>query len=571
MAQPEEIIKKNGKFPLFQGILPVKQSQIPLDIVAGMSLAALAIPEVMGYAKIAGMPVVTGLYTILIPLALFAIFGSSRHIVVGADSATAAILAAALVTMALPDSPQYVALAGMVALIAAGFLLLSRIFRLGFIADFLSRSVLIGFLTGVGIQVALGQVPGMFGVAKKGYLILQIAHLFSPDVILTNTVTIVLSILVLSIIIAGSRLKKTIPWTSLLVIGTIIASWALNFTAIGVTTIGTVPAGLPPIEFPAVPLDQIPNLFGIAAACFIVILAQSAATSRAYAVRYGEKFDENVDLVGLGLSNLAAGMSGSFIINGSPTKTEMVDSAGGKSQLAQIVTVGVVLIVLMFITVPLSYLPSAVLATIVFTIGIHLIDFNGMKNLLYRRPVEFIVALVTALTVIFISVGWGIALSVVLSMIAHLRHSYRPLNFLLVESPDRGWTLTPLESGSQAAPGLVVYQFGANLYYANEARFTSEILEIVKNASPSLRWLCLSASSIQDIDFSGSEALKQLHAELKKRGIDLVLSSVEDYVMHQLERDKLVDLIGKEHIFEFTKDVIIAYQKLPFRTKQPMT
>jgi MFS superfamily sulfate permease-like transporter len=173
--------------------------------------------------------------------------------------------------------------------------------------------------------------------------------------------------------------------------------------------------------------------------------------------------------------------------------------------------------------------------------------------------------------VIFISVGWGIALSVVLSMIAHLRHSYRPLNFLLVESPDRGWTLTPLESGSQAAPGLVVYQFGANLYYANEARFTSEILEIVKNASSSLRWLCLSASSIQDIDFSGSEALKQLHAELKKRGIDLVLSSVEDYVMHQLERDKFIDLIGKEHIFEFTKDVIIAYQKLPFRTKQPMT
>ncbi|MFY9801198.1 MAG: SulP family inorganic anion transporter, partial [Methanoregula sp.] len=474
-----------GKFPVLQGILPIQRSQVPLDIIAGISLAALAIPEVMGYAKIAGMPVVSGLYTMLIPLALFALFGSSRHLVVGADSATAAILAAALVTMALPESPHYVALAGMVALLAAGFLILSRIFRLGFIADFLSRSVLIGFLTGVGIQVALGQIPGMFGIPEAVQNpIPGIVHIFTSELTQMNGLTIILSVLVLVIIMGGRRFFKKLPWMSLVVIGTIIASWALNFSSLGITTIGLVPGGLPTIAFPAVPLDQIPGLLGVAAACFIVILAQSAATSRAYAVRYEEKFDENVDLVGLGLSNIAAGISGTFVINGSPTKTEMADHAGGRSQLAQSITAGVVLLVLLFITVPLSYLPSAVLATIVFAIGIHLIDFNGMKNLRYRRPVEFIVALITALTVIFVSVGWGIALAVVLSMIAHLRHSYRPLNFLLVESPDRGWTLTPLESGSQAAPGLVVYQFGANLYYANEARFTSEILEIVKNASP---------------------------------------------------------------------------------------
>ena len=426
--------------------------------------------------------------------------------------------------MALPKSPQYVALAGMVALLAAGFLILSRIFRLGFIADFLSRSVLIGFLTGVGIQIALGQIPGMVGVPDVFYNpILQLITLFTQEVPQMSRITIILSVIVFVLIMGGSRFAKKIPWTFLVVIGTIIASWALNFTALGVTMIDHVPGGFPSIAFPVMALGQIPGLLGVAAACFIVILAQSAATSRAYATRYKEKFDENVDLVGLGLSNLAAGISGTFVVNGSPTKTEMVDGAGGKSQLAQMVTVGVVLIVLLFITVPLSYLPRAVLATIVFTIGIHLTDVTGMKNLLYRRPVEFIVALVTALTVIFISVGWGIAFAIVLSTIAHLRHSYRPLNFLLVESPDRGWTLTPIESGKQALPGLAVYQFGANLYYANEARFSSEILEIVKKANPSLRWLCLSASSIQDIDFSGSEALIQLHRELKELGVVLVL------------------------------------------------
>ena len=370
MSQPDEIPKKTGKFPILEGILPIQKAQVPLDIIAGITLAALAIPEVMGYAKIAGVPVVLGLYTLLIPIAVFALFGSSRHLVVGADSATAAILATTLITMAVPDSPQYIALAGMVALLAAALLILSRILKLGFIADFLSRAVLIGFLTGVGIQVALGQIPGMFDVPKQGNgPLMQAVHVFTQEIPLMNSITVLLSILVLVIIFAGNHFLKKVPWALLAVIGTIIACQALNLEALGVTTIGTVPGGLPVIAFPVVPLDQIPELLGIALACFLVILAQSAATSRAYALRYEEKFDENVDLVGLGLSNVAAGMSGTFVVNGSPTKTEMVDSAGGKTQLASIVTAGIVLIVLLFLTEPLSYLPNAVLAAIVFTIG----------------------------------------------------------------------------------------------------------------------------------------------------------------------------------------------------------
>jgi MFS superfamily sulfate permease-like transporter len=499
----------------------------------------------------------------LIPIAVFALFGSSRHLVVGADSATAAILATTLITMAVPDSPQYIALAGMVALLAAVLLILSRILKLGFIADFLSRAVLIGFLTGVGIQVALGQIPGMFGVPKEGNgPLTQAVHVFTQEIPLMNSITVLLSILVLIIIFAGSHFLKKIPWALLAVIGTIIACWALNLQALGVTTIGTVQGGLPVITFPVVPLDQIPELFGVALACFLVILAQSAATSRAYALRYEEIFDENVDLVGLGLSNVAAGMSGTFVVNGSPTKTEMVDSAGGKTQLASIVTAGIVLIVLLFLTVPLSYLPNAVLAAIVFTIGIRLIDINGMKNILARRPVEFGVALLTALTVIFISVSWGIMIAIVLSILAHLRHSYHPGDVLLVKTPQGDWKSAPLASGEQAAPGLAIYRFGANLYYANENRFTEEILGLVKKASPSLKWLCLSASMIGDIDYSGSESIRQLHGELKKRGVVLVLSDLDDQVMKQLEQDKIMDLIGKDHIFNSFRDTVVAYQKV---------
>ena len=563
MSRTEEISKKTGKFPVLEGILPINKAQVPLDIIAGITLAALAIPEVMGYAKIAGVPVVLGLYTILIPIAVFALFGSSRHLVVGADSATAAILATTLITMAVPDSPQYIALAGMVALLAAVLLILSRILKLGFIADFLSRAVLIGFLTGVGIQVALGQVPAMFDVPKEGNgPLMQAVHVFTQEIPLMNSITVLLSILVLIIIFAGSHFLKKIPWALLAVIGTIIACWAFNLQALGVTTIGTVQGGLPVIAFPVVPLDQIPELFGVALACFLVILAQSAATSRAYALRYEEIFDENVDLVGLGLSNVAAGMSGTFVVNGSPTKTEMVDSAGGKSQLASIVTAAIVLIVLLFLTVPLSYLPNAVLAAIVFTIGIRLIDINGMKNILARRPVEFGVALLTALTVIFISVAWGIMIAIALSILVHLRHSYHPINVLLAKTPQGEWKSAPPASGEQAAPGLAIYRFGANLYYANENRVTEEILDLVKKASPRLKWFCLSASMIGDIDYSGSESIRQLHEELKKRDIVLVLSDVREQVMQQLERDKFIDLIGKDHVFDSFFDVVVAYQKV---------
>ena len=196
-----------------------------------------------------------------------------------------------------------------------------------------------------------------------------------------------------------------------------------------------------------------------------------------------------------------------------------------------------------------------------FTIGIR-IDINGMKTILAHRPVEFLVALLTALTVIFISVAWGIMMAIVLSILAHLRHSYHPVDVLLAKTPKEDWKSAPLESGEQVVPGLAIYRFGANLDHANESRFTNEILDLVKKANPSLKWFCLSASMIGDIDYSASEAIKQLHGELKKRGVVLVLSDLDDQVLKQLEQDRIVDLIGKDHIFNSFRDTVVAYQKV---------
>src|SRR6266567_1728857 len=365
--------KGRRRLPLLQGILPINQQLIPVDLLAGLTLAALGIPEVMGYSKIAGMPVITGLYTLVLPVLVFALIGSSRHLVVGADSATAAIIAAGLAGLATQGSAQYVALAGALALIAAVFLILARIIQLGFLANFLSRSVLIGFLTGVGIQVAMGQVAGMLGVPSSGSGTIQKFVSTLQNIPQTNIATLIISLSVLVVIIGSRMINKNIPGALIAVVGAIIASYAFNFAQYGVKDLGPVQGGFPPLGLPNVSSwtpAVLAQLVTTALSIFFVILAQSAATSRAYAVKYSESFDENVDLVGLGLANVAAGLSGTFAVNGSPTKTEIVDSAGGRSQIAQITTAFVVVIVLLFLTGPLAYMPNAVLSAVVFYIGV---------------------------------------------------------------------------------------------------------------------------------------------------------------------------------------------------------
>ncbi len=556
-----DVKKKRGlPVPLLEGLLPVGKGRVPAEVIAGLTLAALAIPEVMGYTKIAGMPVVTGLYTILVPLALFAVLGSSRHLVVGADSATAAIMFAALTPLAAAGSPQYVALAGMLAIIAGACLLLARILRLGFLANFLSRTVLIGFLTGVGIQVACGQLAGMFGYAKAGKGAVAEFLNWIGDLGQTSITTLAVSAVVLAVMVLGGRLVKRVPWALIAVVGAIVASAALSLSAHGVSMIGTVPGGLPHLGWPSIPADDYAKLATAALSIFVVILAQSAATSRAYAAKFEDDFDENVDLVGLGVANLGAGLTGTFVVNGSPTKTAMVDDAGGRSQLAQLVTVAIVLVVLVLLTKPLSYLPEAVLASVVFLIAIKLIDVAGLRTVLRRRPVEFGVALATTAIVVGLGVEQGIVLAILLSIVAHLRHSYTPYDRLLVRVEHKMWKSLPLESGAQARPGLLIYRFGASLYYANASRFADEVRRLLKEATEPVRWFCLAGETMDDLDFTGSTVLARVLAAMTKEGITFVACDIQKPVLKELERDGLLETIGATHIFGDTDDVIRAYK-----------
>ena len=548
------------RLPVLQGILPINAAQLPGEIVAGVTLAALAIPEVMGYTKISGTPVITGLYTILIPTALFAIFGSSRHLVVGADSATAAILAADLTGLAA-GSDEYVALAAVLALMAAAFLIFARIIGVGFMADFLSRTVLIGFLTGVGIQVALGQISGMLGLPGGGHGTLRKAWNDLQHLDQVNVHALVVALGVLMVIVASKRISKKVPGALIAVIGAIALSWVIDLGQ-HARVLGAVPSGLPVIKLPHVEWSWtlIQQLVPTAFAMFVVILAQSAATSRAYAARYNENFSENIDLVGLGLANIGAGLSGTFVVNGSPTKTQMVNSAGGRTQLSLLVMTVVVLLVLLFLTGPLAYMPEAVLAAIVFLIGIELIDIEGMRKIFVQRRSEFWVALITAVMVIFFGVEQGILLAIVLSLIDHTRRGYRPKNAVLARSETGAWEARPVATKAQALPGLIIYRFTHSMYYANTQQLSAEISDIVNTARPPVRWFCIDASAVDDVDFSAAEALRSIFVSLKGKGIRLVITQV---MANVTDESRLHQLFGDDAFHDTLDNVMENYSRQP--------
>ncbi len=549
-------------FPVLQGILPIDRTRIPMDIAAGVTLAALGIPEVMGYTSIAGMPVITGLYTILIPIAVFALLGSSRHLVVGADSATAAIMAAGLTGMAAVATPEYVSLAGMLALITGGYLILARLLKLGFIANFLSRSVLVGFLTGVGIQVAMGQVGGMFGIPKQSggtveKFVATLGHLGE-----SNAATVWVSVAVIVVILGSKAISPRIPGALIAVVGSIIVSAQLDLAADGVATLGAVPSGLPDFGFPSVTWTQFVGLLGTGGAIFIVVLAQSAATSRAYAAKYEEPFDENVDLVGLGLASASAGLSGTFVVNGSPTKTQMVDGAGGKSQLASLTTAAIVLIVLLFLTKPLQYMPSAVLASVVFLIGIELVDITGLRAILKVRPSEFVIAAITGLLVIVVGVEQAIIVAIVVSVIDHLSRSYAPKDSVVVGAGEGHYRTLPVATGGQLTTGLDDYRFSSGLNYANANRFNEEILGLVDGADEAspVRCVVLDAAAMVDVDYSGGLTLKQVVNELHDRGATLTVTQAEDSVRAELDRFGITEMIGADAYFETVGDAVRAHE-----------
>jgi high affinity sulfate transporter 1 len=552
---------------LFGGLRPFSRKTALRDVFAGVALAAMDIPQVLGYARIAGTPLVAGLYTVLLPLVAFAVFGSSRHLIVAADSATAVIFSSPLSKMAAPASAQYMALVGMVALLTAGFLLLARIFKLGFLADFLSRTVLVGFLTGVGFQVGIAMLGDMFGLTAGSRHTLVQAWQILQGLPQASLPTFALAALVAGSILLGQRLAPSIPLSFLAVVGAIAASAAFHFAERGIAVIGPVPGGLPPLGLPDVSWSDVLALLPVAASCFVMIIAQSAATSRVFAQRYNESVDENADILGLSAANAAAALSGAFVVNGSPTQTAMAERAGARSQVAQLIFAAAVLLVLLFLTGPLQYLPRCVLASIVFTIAVGMIDVSGLRAIRRESPGEFYLAVATAAAVVAIGVEQGILLAIALSLFRHVRHSYSPHTIMLAPNPAGQWVAIPATPGKQTEPGLIVYRFGSDLFYANANRFADEVRALIEHAPTPVRWFVVDAGPIEDIDFSAAQTVRDLLADLARQNVSVVFARVSSYLRSDMDRHCITPAIGEAYIFTTLHEALTAVHSGVLREK----
>ena len=542
-----------------------RREWVSRDVVAGVTLAAVAIPECMGYTSIAQTPIATGLYTVIFPTIVFALLGSSKLLVVGADSATAAILAAGLAGLTVPGltpaSSEWVAFTSLVALVCGGMLLLARLLRLGFLGDFLSASVLIGFLTGVGIQVIGGQIPDMLGVPKGGGRWLEQQWDWITDVPNASVPTIGFALGTLVISLGFKRFSPRIPGAIVAVVLSIIVSAATDAKAHGVAVVGSVEPGLPPIGLPpGISWDDVPRVLGIAFACFVLIIAQSAATSRSFAMRHGDRVDVNRDIVGLAGANVAAGLSGTFVVNGSPTKTQILDGQKGRTQLANLTMSAAVLIVVLVATAVLDDMPKAVLAAIVFLIGIDLIDLLGLRLLARRRWSEFLIAAITCVVVFTVGVEQAIILAVILSVLDLVRRQYSPRDFIIRPDGRGGVVYEKAVTGRESLPGLIIYRYDAQLFYANANRFVDDAEAIIEAAPDPVRWFVLDAGSIDDVDYSAGISLGRLLDYLTSRNVTFGLARLDESLSMTLRMYGLLDRIPADHRFSTLEEALAAFR-----------
>ncbi len=542
-----------------------QKSWLRTDLVAGVTLAAVAIPETMGYTSIAQTPIVTGLYTVIFPTLLFALLGSSRLLVVGADSATAAILAAGLAGVSVagltPYSSEWLAYTSFIALICGGLLLIARVAKLGFLGDFLSASVLVGFLTGVGVQVFTGQLPDMLGIPKGSGNWFQQQWELITNLGSIQWLTFAFALGTLAIILGFKKFLPVVPGAIIAVVLSIIISAAIDASAKGVAVVGAVQGGFPPIGLPqGIDLSTFGQCLGIAFSCFILIIAQSAATSRSFAMRHGQKVDINRDIVGLSGASFAAGLSGTFVVNGSPTKTQILDELKGRTQVANITMSAVVLIVVMFLTGLLSDMPKAVLGAIVFLIGVDLVDVLGLRRIWRERPGEGIIAVITAVVVCAVGVEQGIVLAIVMSIIWLIQRQYRPDSFVMQASGDKA-VFENAKPGAETMPGLIVFRYDSELFYANANRFVDAVESVYSSAPHPVRWLVLDCSSVTDIDYSAAISVKGLIDYVHAHDAHFGIMGADPGLLTSMKTLGLMEDFTQDRVFHTFDDVVAAYEQ----------
>ena len=544
---------------LFSGVNP---AQLRTEFVVAITVFAVLVPSAMAYGDLAGVTPVAGLYVALGAMVMYALFGTSKQLVTGPEATTAIMTAAAIAPLSGGDPLRYAALAALAAILVGVLALLARLARLGFITDFLSKPILVGYIFGTTLIVIGSQLGKMFGIKlESDQFFRQVFELISR-LEEAHLITVAIGAVSMAVLFTIRRVNRKLPGPLIVVVFAIVLSAVLDLQAKGVAIVGAVPAGLPQLTIPAVSLQDIFALLPAALALTILIYADEVLTARVFAARQGQKIDANQEFVAIGMANIGAGFLAGFPAATSASRTTVADQMGGKSQWVGLIAAALIIIFLLFFTPLLAPLPTVVLGAIIIIASFGLLDVATFRLLRRVNHAEFWLAVVTAFGVLTVGILQGILVAVMLSLINVIYHISRPHDALLDDVDAAGGTVYRGVADKETAltePGLIVYRFDAPLVFANAAFFSERLEELVANAGAGLKCVIFDAEAISDFDSTAAEALENLDADLERLGVELWIARANKPLRDLLLVTGLTTRIGKENIYPSVRAAVTAY------------
>ncbi len=532
------------------------------DLLAGVTVAAYLVPQVMAYATLAGLSPVAGLWAAIAPLAIYAAVGTSRQLSVGPESTTALMTAVVLAPMAAGDPRHYAALAAALALLVGALCLVGATARLGFLADLLSRPVLIGYMAGVAVMMTVSQLGKVTGVPIEGDQFVNQMRSFAAGLDQLHWPTIILALVVLGLLLIQAWLAPRAPGPLIAMLAATVVVTAFSLDDRGIAVVGMIPSGLPIPGVTGIPAAELVALVIPALGIAIVGFSDNVLTARAFGARQGQDVDANAELRALGLCNLGGGLMRGFPMSSSGSRTAIGNAVGSRTQLFSLVSLVCLLAVILTARGVLAHFPTAALGALVVYAALRLIDVSEFRRLAHFRRSEAILALATAAAVVGLGVLYGVLVAVALSILDLLRRVARPHDAVLGFVPGlAGMHDVDDYPEANPVPGLVMYRYDAPLCFANAEDFRSRALAAVDANPVPVEWFVLNAEANVEVDLTALDALDQLRADLERRGIDFGMARVKQDLRVSLEAIGLVDKIGEDRIFMTLPTTVEAFRR----------
>jgi high affinity sulfate transporter 1 len=551
--------------PGLEAVRSYRREWLARDIIAGVVLTTLLVPQGMAYAELAGLPPITGLYTSILCLLGYAVFGPSRILVLGPDSSLGPMIAATILPLAGADGDpeRAIALASLLALMVAAIMILGAVAKLGFIADLISKPTMIGYMNGLALTILVGQLPKLFGfkVSAEGLIgevtgfVSGLAH---GEAVAAAAVVGIAGI---ALILVLQRWLPKVPAVLIMVVAAIAATTVFSLADHGVSLVGVLPKGFPPLTIPHVRLADVGPLFAGALGIALVSLADTISTASAFAARTGQEVRGNGEMIGIGAANLAAGLFQGFPVSTSGSRTAVAERSGARTQLTGVT--GAALIILMIVLIPGLFrnLPQPALAAVVITASLSLADIPGTMRLWRQRKTEFALSVTAFGGVALLGVLPGIAIAVALSILNVFRRAWRPYDTKLGRAGRLdGFQDLRTHPDAQQLPGLVIYRFGAPLFFANAKTFRDQVRRLA-SAEPKPTWIVIAAEPVTDVDTTASDVLEDLDQALNAEGTSLVFAELKDPVRDKVERYGLTRTINPRHFYPTIEAAVAAFRQ----------